>query len=228
MASIEITEAATMEDMELETLKPSSNTDVATKREREDEATADENGAVSKKQKLDDEKSVEETRMEKLQENSGEVEEEKKEEKIVDPVKIGPKTFGSSLEMFNYFYKLLHSWPLFLDLNKYEHMVLLELIKKGHPEADKKIGSGVEAFEVREHSVYKSRCFFAVRTDKSAEDFSFRKCVNNILPLPENMQGNSDVNNVLGGGRKKGGGGGGGRGGGRGRGRGRGRGGNRR
>lgn len=128
MASIEITEAATMEDMELETLKPSSNTDVATKREREDEETADENGAVSKKQKLNDEKSVEETRMEKLQENSGEVEEEKKEEKIVDPVKIGPKTFGSSLEMFNYFYKLLHSWPLFLDLNKVSYILCIFFI----------------------------------------------------------------------------------------------------
>ncbi|KAL2244228.1 UNVERIFIED_CONTAM: hypothetical protein Sindi_0540800 [Sesamum indicum] len=31
---------------------------------------------------------------------------------------VGPKTFGSSVEMFDYFYKILHSWPTNLDLNK--------------------------------------------------------------------------------------------------------------
>ena len=90
-------------------------------------------------------------------------------------------------------------------------MVLEDLLKKGHAEPAKKIGAGIEAFEIRNHPVWQSRCFFVRRVDGSADDFSFRKCVDNILPLPEDMK--------IGNGKKSGGhhkGGGGGRGGGRG------------
>lgn len=95
---------------------------------------------------------------------------------------------------------------------QYEHMVLLDLLKKGHPEPDKKIGGGIQAFQVRYHPTYKSRCFFLIREDETADDFSFRKCVDHMLPLPEDMKVKSDANKALGGG----GGGGKGRGGGRG------------
>lgn len=105
--------------------------------------------------------------------------------------------------------------PLMLQ---YEHLVLLDLLKKGHAEPDKKIGGGVHAFQVRTHPLYKSRCFFLIREDEAVDDFSFRKCVDQILPLPENMKAHSDANKALGG--KGGRGGGGGRGGWRGRGRG--------
>ncbi|CAM8878545.1 unnamed protein product [Rhodiola kirilowii] len=120
-------------------------------------------------------------------------------------VKLGPKTFGSSTEMFDYFFKLLHYWPTNLNLNKYEQMVLLDLLKKGHAEADKKIGVGIKSFQVRYHPLWKSRCFFLIREDESYDDFSFRKCVDHILPLPENMKGRPEVNKSLGG---RGGGGG--------------------
>lgn len=227
MASEAITEpetATTTEDMELENPQPgpqdaSEDATATAKRDREE---AEENGGDAKKQKVDNEKSVEEARMEKVEEekeNGGE--EEKEEKKPAEPVKLGPKTFGSSVEMFDYFYKLLHHWPTNINFNKYEYLVLLELINKGHPEPEKKIGSGINAFEIRQHPEWKSRCFFVIRADESVEDFSFRKCVDHILPLPENMKIKPDVNKALGGGGKKGGGGGG-RGGGRGRGRGRG------
>lgn len=101
---------------------------------------------------------------------------------------------------------------------QYEHVMLLELLKKGHSEPDKKIRSGIRAFQVRYHPKYKSRCFFLTREDDSEDDFSFRKCVEHISPLPENMQAKHDVNKALGAGRG-GKGGGGGRGGGRGHGR---------
>lgn len=102
---------------------------------------------------------------------------------------------------------------------QYEHMMLLELIKKGHAEPEKKIGSGIKAFQVRYHPVFKSRCFFLVREDESVDDFSFRKCVDHIAPLPEDMKPKTGANIALGGGKGKGGGG---RSRGRGRGRGRG------
>lgn len=102
--------------------------------------------------------------------------------------------------------------------------MLLELLKNGHAEPDKKIGGGVRAFQVRKHPTFNSRCFFLIREDDSVDDFSFRKCVDHILPLPEEMHLKSDANKALDGGGKhhghggKGGRGRGGRGGGRGRG----------
>ncbi|KAM7483317.1 hypothetical protein LguiB_007900 [Lonicera macranthoides] len=183
------------------------------KRQREegDEPEKEKNG-VEKKQKVD-EKSVEEQRLEEKQVTEA-VDGGEKEK--VPPVSVGPKSFGSSVEMFDYFYKLLHFWTPNLNLNKYEHLMLVDLLKKGHLEPEKKIGKGIHAFQVRYHPQFKSRCFFLIREDESVDDFSFRKCVDHILPLPENMQVKRDVDKALGGGKF----GGGGRGGGRGRGRG--------
>ncbi|XAR65481.1 hypothetical protein NMG60_11009623 [Bertholletia excelsa] len=140
-----------------------------------------------------------------------------KEEKEPGRLILGPKTFASSMEMFDYFYNFLHFWSTNFNVNKYEHMVLLDLLKKGHLEPDKKIGKGIVAFQVRFHSQWRSRCFFIVKTDKSVDDFTFRKCVDHILPLPDSMQIKTDVNKALGGRDTRRGGkvGGGGRGGGR-------------
>lgn len=188
--------------------------DCGTKRPRDDACNLDsgENGDASKKARVEG----------KFPENKvGDG--EKKAEDGSGRVTLGPKSFGSSLEMYDYFYKLLHYWTPNFDINKYEHMLLLELLKKGHAEPETKIGEGVRAFQVRNHDVFKTRCFFIVRVDGSAEDFSFRKCVDHILPLPENMQVKHKANKALGGGgkRARGGGGGGGRGRGRGSGKGR-------
>ncbi|OIV99994.1 hypothetical protein TanjilG_26332 [Lupinus angustifolius] len=115
------------------------------------------------------------------------------------PVKLGFKEFESSLDMFDYFFNFLHAWSPFLNVNKYEHIMLLELLKNGHTESDKKIAGGIRSFQVRKHPTWKSRCFFLIREDGSADDFSFRKCVDHILPLPEEMQLKPDVNRALGG-----------------------------
>lgn len=121
----EVTNSAT-EDMELETSEPGAepkglngdseaneaapetNGDANSKREREEE-TADENIGEAKKPKV--EKSVEEERMEK-------VEGDGKGDEKSGPVSLGPKSFGSSVEMFDYFYKFLHYWPANLNLNE--------------------------------------------------------------------------------------------------------------
>ncbi|KAL6580250.1 hypothetical protein OROMI_008274 [Orobanche minor] len=173
-------------------------------------------------EKIEDEKNAKEQQLD----SSGDGEVEMEDGKECTGATIGPKTFRSSVEIFDYFFKLLHTWPTNLNLNRgqkrymlnrYEHIMLLELLKKGHLEAERKIGKGVKAFQVRYHPQFKSRCFFLTREDESSDDFSFRKCVDHILPLPENMQLKHDVNKAL---RGKGGGRGRGHGGGRGRGRG--------
>ncbi|XP_022736856.1 protein EMBRYO DEFECTIVE 514 [Durio zibethinus] len=212
-ASVEPSETNTpTEDMDLENLNSSAqnpddvddangvnNGDSKSKRGREEDGK--ESDEVSKKQKL--EKSVEEERLEEKSESGR--------------VRLGPKDFGSSVEMFDYFYTLLHYWPTQLNLNKYEHMVLLDLLKKGHLEPDKKIGGGIKAFQIQNHPMWKSKCFFVIRDDESVDDFSFRKCVDHILPLPEDMKIKPDANRALGSGGRKGRGG---KGGGRGHGRG--------
>ncbi|XVF09066.1 hypothetical protein REPUB_Repub07fG0059000 [Reevesia pubescens] len=179
-----------------------ANGDSNSKRGREEEG--EESDEASKKQKV--ENSVEEERLEKKSESSE-----------AGRVRLGPKEFGSSVEMFDYFYNLLHYWPTQFNLNKYEHMVLLDLLKKGHLEPDKKIGGGVKAFKIRNHPMWKSKCFFVIRDDETVEDFSFRKCIDHILPLPEEMKMKPEANRALGGGgwKRRGG-----KGGGRGHGRG--------
>ncbi|KAJ6799325.1 protein DCL, chloroplastic-like [Iris pallida] len=145
--------------------EPLTSTNKAEKREREEEGRDEE---ASKKAKVE--------------------EKDEEEKEVAVSEKLGPKSFGSGEEMFNYFFKFLHFWPPNVNVNKYEHMVLFDLLKKGHAEANKKIGAGIQAFQVRFHPTFKSRCFFIVRTDGTSEDFSFRKCVEHLLPLPENMK----------------------------------------
>lgn len=71
-------------------------------REEGDVPEDDENGEDTKKPRVDQS-----------------VEEEKKDVSV--PVSVGSKSFVSSVEMFNYFYKLLHSWSVNLNLNKVKH-----------------------------------------------------------------------------------------------------------
>ncbi|CAN6462536.1 unnamed protein product [Victoria cruziana] len=157
-------------------------------------------------------KEGEEEEMEKEGEGKGTHVEEQREEDVKEcggseegaikseSVKLGPKAFSSSVEMLNYFYKFLHFWPLNVDVNKYEYMIFLDLLKNGSSEADKKMGSGVQSFQIRVHPVWRSRCFFVMRTDGTFDDFSYRKSIDNILPLPENMKvppAKADVDRAL-------------------------------
>lgn len=104
-AAKELTESnAAAEDMDLE--GGENGGDANAKRARDDDDGGEGNGDVSKKQKID-EKSVEEERLEKKEVVNGS-----------GRVKLGPKEFGSSIEMFDYFYKFLHFWPPNLNVNK--------------------------------------------------------------------------------------------------------------
>ncbi|KAF5961155.1 hypothetical protein HYC85_002364 [Camellia sinensis] len=75
------------------------------KRSREDSGE-DSGGA----KKLKVEKSAEEDRLDQLEGTEG--------DKESDRVSVGPKNFGSSVEMFDYFYKFLHYWPPNVNVNK--------------------------------------------------------------------------------------------------------------
>lgn len=49
---------------------------------------------------------------------SDEKAEGKEEEKVVEPKQLGPKLFTTPVEMFSYFYNLLHDWNLNQNVNK--------------------------------------------------------------------------------------------------------------
>lgn len=90
------------ESAEVPGVDSAANGESNEKRAREEE---EEKEGVSKKQKVDSED----------EELNGEEEEEKK---LSGPVKLGHKSFGSSMEMFDYFYSFLHAWPPYLNVNK--------------------------------------------------------------------------------------------------------------
>ncbi|KAL3513179.1 hypothetical protein ACH5RR_025896 [Cinchona calisaya] len=229
LADPEVKEAS-IQDMEVEAqpdeIAADNSKGGGLKRAREE--GAEDGDKIEEAKKMMADKSFEEERLGKTTE-AGQEEEKKsgsepEPEPESGPISLGPKTFKSSVEMYDYFYKFLHFWAPNVDVNKYERVMLLELLKKGHLEPVKKIGNGIRVFQVRYHPKFKSRCFFLTREDDSVDDFSFRKCVDHILPLPEDMLVKYNVNKALGGGRgdKEGESG---RGGGRGPGCGRGRGG---
>ncbi|KAK9815372.1 hypothetical protein WJX72_002394 [[Myrmecia] bisecta] len=97
-------------------------------------------------------------------------------------VKIGYKKFKNGQEASGYFHHLVNTLTQGQDLNEYEFTVVLDLLKKGHPEPSKKIGSGVRAIQVNQHRTEESVCFFVQRTDGTEEDFSVRKCLATLFP----------------------------------------------
>ena len=144
------------------------------------------------------------------------------------PVKIGYKTFESGSSAAKYFYTLINSVTQGQELNEYEFHNVIELLRAGHPEAERKLrGSGVapsssaaaaappsvRAVVVRPHAVEGSPCFHLVRTDGSVEDFSTKKCVCALFPAYAAQQAakppRPTSNDNRGGGNKHGGGGGG-------------------
>ena len=116
------------------------------------------------------------------------------------PVKIGYKTFDSGAAAAKYFYTLINSVTQGQELNEYEFHNVVELLKAGHPEAERKLqgrlrralppllAASVRAVVVRPHAAEGSPCFHLVRTDGSLEDFSTKKCVCALFPAYAALQ----------------------------------------
>eukprot|EP00199_Chlamydomonas_sp_CCMP681_P005744 CAMPEP_0119101258 /NCGR_PEP_ID=MMETSP1180-20130426/357_1 /TAXON_ID=3052 ORGANISM="Chlamydomonas cf sp, Strain CCMP681" /NCGR_SAMPLE_ID=MMETSP1180 /ASSEMBLY_ACC=CAM_ASM_000741 /LENGTH=244 /DNA_ID=CAMNT_0007085353 /DNA_START=67 /DNA_END=802 /DNA_ORIENTATION=+ len=110
-----------------------------------------------------------------------------------EPVKLGHVTFTSGEAATSVFKKLLATWPKHVDCNEYEHLMLLDLLKK-HPDYERKLGVGIRSFQVRSFHMQPTpgssegvedvapRAFFAVRKDGSTEDFSYIKCLVQLFP----------------------------------------------
>lgn len=94
-----------------------------------------EEAAAAKKPKLEEEtKEVEEASSEEKAEETAEGKTEEANEKTVEaerkPVKLGPKEFSSAVEMFDYFFGLLHYWTPQIEFNKVRVSVWLSWLQR--------------------------------------------------------------------------------------------------
>lgn len=101
------------------------------------------------------------------------------------PVSIGYKTFANDDECRAYFRHILTSYRRHQDLNDYEKHNVIDLIEKGHPQAERKMSGGVKAIQVREKRVdgRSSKCFHLIRDNGDLEDVSYVKCVENLFSV---------------------------------------------
>ena len=92
-------------------------------------------------------------------------------------LQIGSLKFRSKKEAGEWFGEILRSNPAGAQCKPHGMQDMVELIKR-HPNADEKIGCGIERFEIRENPVFKNqKSFYLVRKDGTETDFSFRVCV---------------------------------------------------
>ncbi|KAF5930046.1 hypothetical protein HYC85_030919, partial [Camellia sinensis] len=97
------------QDMDLETPIAATEEQLpAADSKRFGEDSGEDSGGAKK---LKVEKSAKEDRLDQLEGTEG--------DKESDRVSVGPKNVGSSVEMFDYFYKFLHYWPPNVNVNKY-------------------------------------------------------------------------------------------------------------
>ncbi|KAL6762041.1 hypothetical protein V8C86DRAFT_3131084 [Haematococcus lacustris] len=86
-----------------------------------------------------------------------------------DPVKLGYVEFKDAAEGIRFFRQLLLQSCKNVDMNEYEHLALLDLLK-AHPDKDRKLGLGVRSFQVREYptddqqQASAPRAFYAIPT----------------------------------------------------------------
>lgn len=77
--------------------------------------------------------------------------------------------------------EIKNRYPDGIPLDPEDRKIVLDALRM-HPKGREKFGSGVQAVIVDQY-VYGSRCFFVIRSDGTAEDFSLYKCFGRNLNL---------------------------------------------
>lgn len=92
---------------------------------------------------------------------------------------LGGITFDAKTNLNGYIKNVLATAPMGKPLNGEALAVVRDLLD-WHPEAQQKIGAGVDRIEVRLNTEFGKGApgFWVVRRDGSETDFSYRKCVN--------------------------------------------------
>ncbi len=90
------------------------------------------------------------------------------------PVQIGSLYFQRKGDADEYFRTMLYKYELGDKVSDDDAEILLLLVSN-HPEADEKIGPGIDSFSVRTAD-FGTRCFWVNRSDGTTEKFSFKAC----------------------------------------------------
>jgi hypothetical protein len=91
------------------------------------------------------------------------------------PQTIGLRTFGTKDAAVKAIQEVLYRHPLLEPIEGDDHAFVMDLLKQ-HPDAAKKIGTGVKHFTV-ESNKGGTRSFYVTRVDGSRDDFSSGKCL---------------------------------------------------
>jgi hypothetical protein len=91
------------------------------------------------------------------------------------PLKLSSIEFGTKQEAKNFFKAMLQKYSPGSKVTD-DDAVHLEALLRFHTEHEDKIGSGVDYFQVMSAD-FGTQCFCIVRTDGSAEDFSYIHCI---------------------------------------------------
>jgi len=103
-----------------------------------------------------------------------------------EKIQILDKEFGSQQKLKEYTREILYKYNLNQDLSPEDFNFMIALIQKRHPDADKKIGDGIEKMWIRENTVNHgtNRGFHFWRVDGSTDNFSYKVCIGKP-PSPE-------------------------------------------
>jgi hypothetical protein len=92
------------------------------------------------------------------------------------PLTINGKQFAKRGAAIDHFRSMLNRHSIGQVVHQPDADDLADLVLR-HPEAVEKIGTGIDHFEIRAAPQFGGQCFWIVRTDGSATDFSFMTCV---------------------------------------------------
>lgn len=106
---------------------------------------------------------------------------------MAKPVDIGTEHFPTKAAAMARCQEILYAYPgqpgsgagQPQEVTDPAHVAFLTALIKRHPEADRRIGSGIAGFKVQVNpqGTGNTRCFYVIRTDGSQEDFSIKKCL---------------------------------------------------
>lgn len=97
------------------------------------------------------------------------------------PVVLPSRTFAKQGEATAFFKAMLARYADGEFLNSDDEDILYELLQR-HPEADQKIGAGVQAFFKKKSPDHPTSCFHVLRVDGTSTDFGYSACVTGRSP----------------------------------------------
>lgn len=101
-------------------------------------------------------------------------------------VELPSRYFKTQKAAIEFFKEMLHRYSDGQTLNSDDSRLLFELLHL-HPEAEDKIGEGIKHFYRGTSPVYHTPCFFILRTDDLATEFSYVNCIKGDAPTTEQL-----------------------------------------